>query len=111
MTATHHSNIRADSTLQVSRAVAVVIAAPQGHDVFTINCKEEECTWPLSTPATMIGYEAGQQLLVRVGSFVSVLLLMQNIQQPADLLLSMLHCMRQSVQAAALTESPLTKLP
>lgn len=84
MTAPDHSRIRADSTLQESRAVAVIIAAPQGHDVFMINCKEEECTWPLSTPATMIGYEAGQQLLVRVGIFVSLLLLMQNTQQSAD---------------------------
>ena len=50
--------------LQEGRAVAVIIAAPRAQDVFLIDCKEEEGSWPLSTPATMIGHEAGQQLLV-----------------------------------------------
>ena len=51
---------------QEGSAVAVIMAAPKGQDVYLINCKDEECSWPLITPATMIGHEAGQQLLVRV---------------------------------------------
>ena len=81
MTALDHSRIRANSTLQESRAIAVVIAAPQGRDVFMINCKEEECTWPLSIPATMIGNTAGQQLLVQISSFVFLSLLLHKRQQ------------------------------
>ena len=60
--------------LQEGGAVASIFAAPKHHDVFLIDCKEEECSWPLSTPATMIGYEAGQQLLV--GASTSMLLIM-----------------------------------
>lgn len=32
--------------------------------MFPINCKEEECAWPLSTPATMVSHDAGDMLLV-----------------------------------------------
>ena len=99
VTALDQSRIRANPTLQESRAIAVIVAAPKGHDVLLINCQEEECTWPVSTPATMIGYEAGQQLLVGVSSLVLLLLLLHNRQLSADLL-PILHCMRQSLQAA-----------
>lgn len=47
---------------QDKKAVAVVIAAAKGHDVTLINCKGEECNWPLSIPASMIGHDAGQQI-------------------------------------------------
>ncbi|KAL3136583.1 hypothetical protein ABBQ38_005829 [Trebouxia sp. C0009 RCD-2024] len=48
---------------QDAGAAAVIFAAPEGHDVFPISCKEEECAWPLSTPATMISHDAGAMLL------------------------------------------------
>lgn len=49
---------------QESKATAVIIAAPKGQDVTLINCKDQECTWPLSIPATMISYQAGQDIQV-----------------------------------------------
>lgn len=82
----NRSKFRADPMLQESRATAVVVAAPKGHDVFPINCKDVECTWPLSTPATMVGYEAGQQLLVSLSSLTFLLLLWQKRQQSVQLL-------------------------
>ena len=50
--------------LQARQAVACIIAASKGQDVTLITCKEEECDWPLSIPATMIGHEAGRDILV-----------------------------------------------
>ncbi len=50
--------------LQENKAVAVIIAASQGQDVTLINCKEEECAWPLAIPATMVGHQAGLDILV-----------------------------------------------
>ena len=44
MTALDQSRIRAHPTLQESSAIAVIVAAPKGHDVFLIDCQEEECT-------------------------------------------------------------------
>lgn len=88
--------------LQESRAVAVVVAAPKGQDVWPINCKDMECTWPLCTPATMVGYEAGQQLLVGLTSFALLLLLWHNRQQSVELH----HCIWQTPYAAAFIASP-----
>lgn len=58
---------------QKSKATAVIIAAPQGQDVTLINCKDQECTWPLSIPATMIGYQAGQDILEVLNGSTSLL--------------------------------------
>lgn len=69
--------LKAGDAVQDAGAAAVIFAAPEGHDVSPINCKDQECMWPLSTPATMISHDAGVMLLV---SFALVLWV-----QPAEI--------------------------
>ena len=64
--------------MQDKKAIAVVIAAAKGHDVTLINCKGEECSWPLTIAASMIGHDAGQQIQVQA---VTVITLQCSLQQ------------------------------
>ncbi|DBA77212.1 TPA: hypothetical protein ACH3X1_009783 [Trebouxia sp. C0004] len=38
-----------------------------------INCKDQECAWPLSIPATMVGYQAGQDIQEALNGNTSLL--------------------------------------